>query len=899
MSLHVHGRQAISMGLILIIFCVIVEMAHTEREVEVGYGYRVHSVMIDPYGWSLNAFLGVIRHSNVYGPDIHTLTLTATFERNYRLRIKITDATKRRWEIPDNVIQRGVENQPNINSFKPLDDFDRQPHTVISPPKSDLIFTLYHTSPFGFTVIRRSTNDTLFDTRPTGQNSNPVGLVFKDQFIQLSSSLPAERANLYGLGEHTKPTFKLARNQTLTLWATDIGSYKLNCNLYGFQPVYMDVRAPTGHAHTVLFLNSNGMDVDYTGDSITFKTIGGIVDLYFFAGPKPEEVMQQYTEFIGKPAPMPYWSFGLHQCRYGYKNLKELESVVDQYSTAGIPLEGIWTDLDYMDNYKDFTFSPTKFPVSEMQRFVRKLHKNGQKYVVIIDPGLNINSSYGSYLRGMKANAFVKYQGKPYKGEVWPGLVHFPDFHNPATINFWSDEVKRFLDMVPVDGLWTDMNEPTDFLTYSTESPLDNPPYKINNAGTKTPIIRRTIPMSAYTYNGNTEYNVHNLYGHMESRATNIALTRATGKRPFVLARSTFPGSGKFAAHWLGDNAATWNDMAYTIPSMLNFGIFGIPMVGSDLCGFHENTTEELCQRWTQLGSFYPFTRDHFDINVIRRELYQWPSVTQIAKKVFGLRFRLLPYYYTLMYEAHTKGTPIARPLFFSYPEDPNTYNIDSQFLIGKSLLVSPVLKQGETSVEAYFPRGNWFNLFDYSNSVSVPSGTIVNLSAPRDQINAHIREGNILALQGKGMTTQQARNTPFELLVVVSNDTSKLDSSGSVFLDNGVDIEMGGKMTGKWSLVKFCSSLEMKNKISISSDVVDGRFALSRGWIINKITILGMKKGVEVKGCTIREGKGKTRVVKESGIYSFSIENDDFQVVVIPRLSLLIGKKFKIEVLL
>ncbi|KAL8151625.1 hypothetical protein V2J09_021433 [Rumex salicifolius] len=890
MSLHGHGRPTKALALVVMLMAIFV-VEKTNADEVVGYGYKVQSVMIDPSGKWITALLQVIQPSNVYGPDIPTLTFTASFERDYRLRVKITDATKLRWEIPDYIIHRGSQNQPNLNSLKHL-NVQQQPTTVLSPPNSDLIFTLHHTSPFAFTVTRRSTNDTLFDTRSAGPN----GLIFKDQFIQVSSSLPADRANLYGFGEHTKPTFRIAQKQTITLWATDIGSNTLDVNLYGVHPVYMDVRAPTGDAHTVLFLNSNGMDVDYSGDSITYKTIGGIVDLYFFAGPKPEEVMQQYTELIGNPAPMPYWSFGFHQCRYGYKDIKEVEGVVDTYAKVGIPLEGMWTDLDYMNYYKDFTFDPIKFPVSEMQRFVDKLHKNGQKYVVIIDPGLSINSSYGSYTRGIAADAFVKYQGQIYKGEVWPGPVHFPDFHNPVTINFWTDEIKRFRDMVPVDGLWTDMNEPTDFLTYTSNSPLDNPPYKINNAGIRRPIVNRTIPMSAYHYNGVTEYNVHNLYGHMESRATNIALTRVTRQRPFVLARSTFPGSGKFAAHWTGDNSATWNDMAYTIPTILSFGIFGIPMVGADICGFHDNVTEELCQRWTQLGAFYPFARDHYDINVIQHELYQWPSVIETGRKVFGLRYRLLPYYYTLMYEAHTKGNPIARPLFFSFPEDQNTYGVDSQLLIGKGLLISPVLKEGATSVAAYFPRGNWFSLFDYTSSVSVSSGATVTLNAPRDQINVHIGEGNILPLQDHGMTTQQSRTTPFELLVVVSNNNGNL-SNGSLFLDNGVDVEMGGKMNGKWTLVNFYAGLRMGNKLSISSTVVDGRFALSRGWVINKITILGLKKDQEMKGYTVQAGMGRTRVANARGTRAFSQENSDFQVIEIPKLRLLVGRNFNIEV--
>lgn len=273
-----------------------------------------------------------------------------------------------------------------------------------------------------------------------------------------------------------------------------------------------------------------------------------------------------------------------------------------------------------------------------------------------------------------------------------------------------------------------------------------------------------------------------------------------------------------------------------------------------------------------QVGAFYPFARDHSDKSSSRQELYLWDSVAASAKKALSLRYQLLPYFYTLMYNANAKGIPIARPLFFTFPEDANTYGISSQFLLGERVLVSPVLQQGAVSVNAYFPAGNWFNLFNHTNSISLKQGQYVELDAPADSINVHVAGGSIIAMQGEAMTTNEARATPFHLLVAMAEGGN---SSGEVFLDDGEDLAFAGE-GGRWSLVCFNGGFE-GGKVVIESRVVNGDYALSQNWTIGSATILGVR-GNGTQGC----GVGG--------------DSNGFVTLELSNLSLPIGKDFKIE---
>ncbi|KAM4072195.1 hypothetical protein ACB094_11G119200 [Castanea mollissima] len=907
--------------LLVLLLCTVGVNSSSTPPTKIGNGYRLISIKGTPDG-GLVGHLVVNQKNNIYGPDIPTLQLSVKHETHDRLRVHITDAEKQRWEVPYNLLPR--EQPPALKQT--IGRSRKSPITVSETEYSgsELIFS-YTADPFGFAVKRKSNGQTLFNS--SSDESDPFGsLVFKDQYLEVSTKLPND-ASLYGLGENTQPHgIKLYPNDPYTLYTTDISAINVNTDLYGSHPVYMDLRNVDGkpYAHSVLLLNSNGMDVFYRGTSLTYKVIGGVFDFYFFAGPTPLGVIDQYTSFVGRPAPMPYWSLGFHQCRWGYHNLSVVEDVVANYQKAQIPLDVIWNDDDHMDGHKDFTLNPINYPHPKLLAFLDKIHSIGMKYIVLIDPGIAVNSSYGVYQRGISNDVFIKYEDEPYLAQVWPGAVYFPDFLNPKTVSWWGDEIRRFHELVPVDGLWIDMNEASNFCSGKctipkgkqcptgtgpgwdccldckniTKTRWDTPPYKINASGLQKPVGFKTIATSAVHYNGILEYDAHSLYGFSQSIATHKALQGLEGKRPFILSRSTYVGSGQYAAHWTGDNQGTWENLRYSISTMLNFGIFGVPMVGSDICGFYPQPTEELCNRWIEVGAFYPFSRDHANYYSPRQELYQWESVAESARNALGMRYKLLPYLYTLNYEAHISGAPIARPLFFSFPTYTEVYGLSTQFLLGSSLMVSPVLEQGKSEVTALFPPGSWYSLFDITQTITSKGGLNVTLDAPLHVVNVHLYQNTILPMQQGGMISKEARKTPFNLIVTFPAGVSDGEAKGNLFIDDDELPEM--KLGNGYSTYIDFYATVTKGTVKVWSEVQEGKFAFDQGLHIEKISVLGLDgsgqaSALEVDGkpvtgdSNIKLSTTKQNVLEDGG------DKVNIVMVEIKALSLDVGKNFAI----
>ncbi|XP_037531236.1 maltase-glucoamylase, intestinal [Nematolebias whitei] len=725
------------------------------------HGYSVKSTEY-PSPYVMNAHLKRMAAPSLFGADLEQLTFHAEMQTNNRLRFKIFDSQRQRFEVPH-------EHIPTVSS------------NPSSPITNSLEITQKH---FGLIVRRKENKKVLFDT-------TMAPLVFSDQYLQLSAKLPSH--NIYGLGEHVHTRYRHDTNwRNWPIFTRDAQPNGGRHNLYGHHPFFLCLEDESGKSFGVFLLNSNAMEVTLQpAPAVTYRTVGGIFDFYIVFGDTPEQVVQEYLELIGRPVIPPYWSLGFQLSRWNYGTLSNVKEVVERNRAVGLPYDIQYTDIDYMEHMKDFTYDRNRF--RELPQFAEYLHEKGQRYILILDPAIATSkreggAPYESYDRGTEKNVWVtESDGKtPVIGRVWPGETVFPDYTSQNCSDWWVDEYERFYKEIKHDALWIDMNEVANFLKGSKHGCDDNnlnyPPYtpKILN----DLMYSMTLCMDAKQAWGN-HYDVHSLYGYSMVLATEKALQRVFGSnRTMMLTRSSFPGVGKYAGHWLGDNAATWNDLKWAIHGMLEFGLFGVPYVGADVCGFFENSSEELCRRWMQVGAFYPFSRNHNALGFQPQDPAAYGAdslLVQSSKRYLMIRYTLLPYLYTLFYKAHTAGDTVVRPVLHEFYSDQATWDVDLQFLWGKHLLITPVLDQGADRVRAYIPDAVWYDyetmerLLDRKNHVE--------MYLPGDKLGLHIRGGAILPTQRPEVTTTHSRRNPMGLLVALDDNNQ---AAGELFWDDG-----------------------------------------------------------------------------------------------------------------
>ncbi|XP_058387661.1 maltase-glucoamylase isoform X2 [Diceros bicornis minor] len=788
---------------------------------------------------------------SLFGYDVDDTLFTAEYQTSNRFHFKITDFNNIRYEVPHENIKlfNGTAGTSNL-SYR-IEVIDK---------------------PFSIKIMRMSNGRVLLDTS--------IGpLQFAQQYLQLSLRLPS--ANVYGLGEHVHQQYR--HNMTWKTWpifTRDATPTEGMINLYGAHTFFLCLEDTSGSSFGVFLLNSNAMEVTLQpAPAITYRTIGGILDFYVFLGDTPEQVVQEYLELVGRPFLPSYWSLGFQLSRRNYGGIEGLEEVVDRNRAAGIPYDVQYSDIDYMDGNKDFTVDEEAFP--GLSNFTEELHSYGMKYVIIMNPGISNDSDYQPYVNGRKKRVWILGNNGAVVGQGYPGWTVFPDYSNPACTQWWIEQFNEFHETLEFDGVWIEMDEVSSFLQSSDQgcesNNLNLPPF--------TPrvldrlLFEGTLCMDVEFYWG-LHYDVHSLYGYSMARATASAMENVfPNKRNFILSRSTFAGSGKFVAHWLGDNAATWDDLRWSIPSILEFNLFGIPLVGANICGYREDVTEELCRRWMQLGAFYPLSRNHNGPGFRDQDPAAFGENSQLlnsSRHYLNIRYTLLPYLYSLFYRAHTMGETVARPLVHEFYQDPATWEVYEQFLWGPGLLITPVLYEGVTQVQAYIPDAIWY---DYETGVAIQwRKQLVEMLLPDEKIGLHLRGGYIFPTQQPNTTTETSRKNSLGLIIALDY---KREATGELYWDDGVSKDAVTKKN--YILYDFSVT---SNRLQ--AKITNNNYTDPDNLMFTDITILGMDK--EPTNFTVLFNNAATSI--SNVVYSASTK-----VVNITDLEgLVLGQEFSIE---
>ncbi len=534
----------------------------------------------------------------------------------------------------------------------------------------------------------------------------------------------SEESQVFGLGEKTGYLEKSGRSYEM--WNRDPnGFYTHNEDpLYMSIPFYI-VRTPRSggsDGYVGLYLHQSErtkFDVKHRAG----RTVIGLaaaspgVTLYVFAGSSLKDVVSEYVTLTGRPFMPPKWSLGYHHSKYGYpEGEREAIELAEMFREKEIPCDAIYFDIQYMDDYKVFTWDEEGFPHPE--DMIDELHDRGFKVVTIVDPGIKEEEGYAVYESGIERDLLVKdHGGDEFSGSVWPGFCVFPDFLRGKVRKWWAEQNVKLLEQ-GIDGIWNDMNEPAIFFgrkqLQNISRTLDQGIVEGTHFDYSVKEELASLGDEASNWllhvddRGNeiSHGRVHNLYALYEATSTVQAFSSARpDRRPFILTRSGFSGIQQYAASWTGDNTASWEHMKMSLYMVLNMGMSGIPFVGPDIGGFDGDVEPELLTRWTQLGSLFPYFRNHSGLDTIPQEPWSFGSrFEEINREFISLRYRLLPYLYTIFYGAHRTGIPIARPLFMEFPHDEESFTVSDQFMVGSDLLVAPVLERQANKRLVYLP---------------------------------------------------------------------------------------------------------------------------------------------------------------------------------------------------
>jgi alpha-glucosidase len=560
-----------------------------------------------------------------------------------------------------------------------------------------------------------------------------------------------------GLGEKTGNLDR--RGSSYVNWNTDAAEHGINTDpLYKTFPFYIGLHSGLMYGLFMDNTHKSYFDFGATTDNEMswFGADGGDMNYYFFGAQTVPQILEDYTWLTGRMEMPPLWSLGYQQCRWSYMSADEVLEIAQTFRDKKIPADVVYCDIDYMDNYKIFTWNPKTF--AKPKQMMDKLKAMDFHLVTIVDPGIKVEEGYKQYDEGIKKDYFATYpNGDKYIGEVWPGRCHFPDFFRDDVREWWGAAFKALTDP-GVDGFWNDMNEPAAW--------------------------GQNIP-SLMQFGNKPMPEVRNAYGMQMARATYDGTKKILkGKRPFVLTRAAYPGTQRYSSIWTGDNSAYDAHMLLGQRLVNSLGLTGMAFTGVDIGGFSGDPTPELMVRWNSLGTYTPMFRNHARIDMKYREPWRWGAKNEaIIKKDIEQRYQLLPYIYSGFYTASQTGLPLSRTLAIGHPFDNDVYNANyqNQFMFGDAIMVAPVTST-EKKTDVYLPKGEWYRL---SSDKKFTGGQVVNVPSPLTDLPVFIKASAIIPMQSIIQSTAEKGDGVLQLHIwngTEANEFVYYEDDGSTY---------------------------------------------------------------------------------------------------------------------
>ena len=615
----------------------------------------------------------------------------------------------------------------------------------------------------------------------------------------------SEQAAVYGLGEMPRGINKrgwhyIANNTDESRHSEDKLSF------YGAHNFLLVRDGSTCFGLFVDFPGKVYYDIGYSRhDLLSFHTETPDYDLYLLSGGNENAICREFRTLIGRSYIPPRWAFGLAQSRWGYKTEEDVREVARQYKEHDLPLDMICMDIEYMQDYADFTVNKERFP--DLTKLSADLKAQGIRLVPIIDAGVRVDPNDSTCTEGLEKGYFCKKaDGTPFVAAVWPGKAYFADFLRPEVREWFGHKYKALTDC-GIEGFWNDMNEPS--LFYSPERLRafldDMAALREKDNIEQEEFFPRVMGGAMGLMNSPADYasfyheadgrkvrhdQVHNLYGGSMTRAAGEAFADLRpGQRTLLYSRSSFIGSHRYGGIWLGDNNSSWAQLLANIQMMPSVQMCGFLYSGADLCGFSCDTTPDLALRWLEFGLLTPLMRNHSAVGTRMQEYYRFPEVLPAVRNMIRLRYALLPYLYSEFMKAALENTSYFRPLAFDYPDDPDAREVEDQLLLGEGLMAAPVYVQNAHGRHVYLPEPMKLlrlrAVDDYDEEI-LPAGHHY-IRCALDEMLLFIRPGHIIPVAQPANNTAELDDASLTLWSFLPNGES---AEYRMYRDDGVTTE-------------------------------------------------------------------------------------------------------------